>query len=394
MSVNPTLKVESVKASSYEEGYWLGRIWAPESINFTGQSGPLPIFCQNGNAYLVELAPLIISEILEKDVLSYFSHDKKLLCTIKELLNNSLYHQKDLDKPYLLAPNDLQAIKACGVTFAGSLIERVIEEKADGDPQKAHDIRTEVKALIGEDLSNITPGSPESAQLRKKFKELGLWSQYLEVGIGPYAEVFTKSQIMSAIGYGSEAGLYPDSNWNNPEPEVVLAVNSQGEIKGATLGNDVNLRDIEGMSALLLGKAKDQNGTCVVGPFIRLFDDNFTIENVKAAEVEMIISGEDGFVEEAFSHMSEISRSPENLVSQVVNDCHQYPDGFMLFLGTMFAPVTDRNEKGMGFTHNYGDRVEIKAKGLGSLVNWMQPCDKIEPWTYGLNEFIKYLRNA
>src|SRR5690606_27366505 len=105
----------------------------------------------------------------------------------------------------------------------------------------------------------------------------GVWSQYLEVAIGKDAEIFTKTQPMASVGFGAQIGIHPESHWNNPEPEVVLAVARTGKIRGATLGNDVNLRDYEGRSALLLGEAKDQNASCAIGPFIRLFDETFSL---------------------------------------------------------------------------------------------------------------------
>ena len=393
MSMDTNLQLASVETEVYNTGSWIGRAWFNADNNFTGKAGPLPVFVKNGKVYVEPTAPLIVAEILEGETASLFTglKEENIKCSAEEILENSIFYKKDNSKPFLLAPSDLQAVKACGVTFAGSLIERIIEEKAEGDPLKSHEIREEINELIGADLSQITPGSDEAMALKAKFQEMGLWSQYLEVGIGPYAEVFSKSQILSSITYGAEAGLFKDSSWNNPEPEVVLAVNSKGNIVGATLGNDVNLRDIEGKSALLLGKAKDENGSCVIGPFIRLFDETYSLEDLKKCTVSLTMEGPDGFYEKAESHMSMISRSPESLVSQVINESHQYPDGFVLFLGTMFAPGTDRNEPDMGFTHHYGDRVEISTEKLGTLVNWMNRCDKIEPWTYGLGEFIKYL---
>jgi fumarylacetoacetate (FAA) hydrolase family protein len=285
----------------------------------------------------------------------------------------------------LLAPCDVQAIKACGVTFAVSLIERVIEEQAGGDPAKAREVREMIASTIGTDLSQIKPGSEAAMRLKAELERRGAWSQYMEVGIGPDAEVFSKSQPMSAVGFGADVGLLAASTWNNPEPEIVLAVNSRGEIVGATLGNDVNLRDIEGRSALLLGKCKDNNGSCAIGPFVRLFDDTFTLDSVRASSVSLRVEGtDDDFVLDGVSHMSEISRDPADLVAQTCGAHHQYPDGFMLFLGTMFSPIKDRDAEGGGFTHHLGDRVLISTPQLGALVNTVRLSTEIEPWTFGV----------
>jgi len=292
---------------------------------------------------------------------------------------------------YLLAPSDLQALKACGVTFARSMIERVIEERAGGDPSRAEAIRAKVKALIGDSLASIVPGSEQAAQVKAALQAEGMWSQYLEVGIGPDAEVFTKSQPMAAVGWGAKVGIHPISRWNNPEPEIVLAVNSKGRISGATLGNDVNLRDVEGRSALLLGKAKDNNASCAIGPFIRLLDDQYTLDHVRAVELDMTVEGTDGFKLNGASSMKEISRDPANLVSQTIGRHHQYPDGFMLFLGTMFAPTQDRSVPGEGFTHKVGDVVTISTPGLGALVNTVELATECPEWTFGTADLMRNL---
>ena len=291
----------------------------------------------------------------------------------------------------MLAPCDLQAVKACGVTFARSMLERVIEERAAGNPDMARSIRERVTAVIGDSLRDLRAGSEEAAKVKEALIEVGLWSQYLEVGIGPDAEVFTKAQVLSSVGWGASVGLHPVSNWNNPEPEIVLAVDSRGRVKGATLGNDVNLRDVEGRSALLLGKAKDNNASCSIGPFIRLFDETYSIADVRNAELELRIEGRDGFVLDGSSSMKEISRDPLDLVAQTIGRHHQYPDGLMLFMGTLFAPVEDRDTPGQGFTHKIGDRVAISNAELGSLINTVALSTECPPWTFGTAALMRNL---
>ena len=312
--------------------------------------------------------------------------------TVADILANSSADRHDPDKPRFLAPCDLQALKACGVTFVSSLLERVIEEKTKGEPGQADAVRRTLMDAIGIDLSAVKPGSGEAAKVKDLLVQRGLWSPYLEVGIGPDAEVFTKSQPMAAVGTGAEIGLHPASTWNNPEPEIVLAVNSRGDTVGASLGNDVNLRDVEGRSALLLGKAKDNNGSCAIGPFIRLFDDGFGIDDVRRADVHLEIAGDDQFSLRATSSMAKISRDPLELVKHAMGGMHQYPDGMMLFLGTMFAPTQDRDRPGAGFTHKRGDLVTIATPKLGALANRVSTSDAIPPWTFGTGALMQNLK--
>ncbi len=309
--------------------------------------------------------------------------DLPTVAKLADVLANSVEERRAAATPWLLAPNDLQAIKAAGVTFVASMLERVIEEQARGDPARAESVRQAIVAVIGDDLANVRPGSPEAARLKEALIAQKAWSQYLEVGIGPDAEIFTKAQPMSAVGTGSEIGIHPKSEWNNPEPEVVLVVGAHGKTVGATLGNDVNLRDFEGRSALLLGKAKDNNASCAIGPFIRLFDAHYTIDDVRRCDLDMRVAGPDGFILDGSSAISLISRDPLDLVGQAIGPNHQYPDGFVLFLGTMFAPTQDRHGPGQGFTHVVGDVVTVSTPKLGALVNRVNTSDRIAPWTYG-----------
>ncbi|MCF1743466.1 fumarylacetoacetate hydrolase family protein [Paradevosia shaoguanensis] len=314
--------------------------------------------------------------------------------SLADILANSEAAKSDASRPSLLSPIDLQAIKASGVTFVVSLLERVIEEQARGDKSRADALRQDILTLVGTNLSDLVPGSPAAMKVKESLIARGVWSQYLEVGIGPDAEIFTKSQPMSSVGWGADVGLHPVSSWNNPEPEVAVVVTSAGQIVGATLGNDVNLRDVEGRSALLLGKAKDNNASASLGPFIRLFDGDFTIETIKNAELALRVEGEDGFVLDGHSNMSQISRTPESLVAATIGRHHQYPDGLVLYLGTMFAPVKDRDGVGKGFTHKIDDVVSISTPSLGTLRNRVRLSTECPPWTYGASHLLRDLAKA
>jgi fumarylacetoacetate (FAA) hydrolase family protein len=368
-------------------GTLVGRAWVPGAV-----PGPSPVVIRADGVYdLSGIAPTVASLLEHDDAAARVqAATGRRIGSLEELLA-STRPPADEQRPRLLAPCDLQVVKAAGVTFAASLLERVIEERAGGDAARALEIRGRVQAALGGDLQGLRPGSDEAMQLKAVLVEQGMWSQYLEVGIGPDAEVFTKAPVLSAVGTGVEIGIHPASAWNNPEPEVVLAVNSRGRIVGASLGNDVNLRDVEGRSALLLGKAKDNNGSCAIGPFIRLFDGTFTLDDVRREDIALVVEGEDGFVMEGASTMRRISRDPEELVAQTIGANHQYPDGFMLFLGTLFAPVADRDAPGRGFTHHVGDVVTVRSARLGMLRNRVNTSDRVAPWSFGLRALMENL---
>ena len=369
----------------------VGRIWQPDV-------GPVLVAVHEGGLHdLSKLAPTM-SDLLEakgspsaavRDTLKNGKAPR--IAALDAVLANSDETARDNGKAWLLAPCDLQVIKASGVTFVASLLERVIEEQARGDASKAEATRAAIGKVLGDNLADIVPGSPEAAKVKEVLIAQGVWSQYLEVGIGPDVEIFTKAPVLAAVGTGADVGIHSGSVWNNPEPEVVLAVNSRGETLGAALGNDVNLRDFEGRSALLLGKAKDNNASCAIGPFIRLFDAHFGIADVRRITVALEVTGPEGFTLEGSSSLSKISRDPLDLVAQTVGKHHAYPDGFMLFLGTMFAPTQDRHGPGQGFTHVVGDRVRIAAPELGALVNRVVHADQAPRWTFGIGALMRNL---
>jgi fumarylacetoacetate (FAA) hydrolase family protein len=359
---------------------FIGRAWVPQA------GGPSVIGVRDDDAVELTSSYPTASQLLNvatvADVRAAIQHAPSV-ATLANLVANSVEGHRDASKPWLLAPCDLQAVKASGVTFVSSLLERVIEERTRGNPTLAESVRREIEAIIGPDLREIKPGSAEAARVKNLLVAKGMWSQYLEVGIGPDAELFSKCPPMAPVGTGARVGIHPTSVWNNPEPELVLAINSAGSIVAVTLGNDVNLRDVEGRSALLLGRAKDNNASCAVGPFFRLLDETFTLDVVRRLSFETVVEGPDGFRITHTTRVGEISRDLADLASQAIGRFHHYPDGLILFIGTMFAPSDDRGAPGSGFTHKVGDVVRISAPELGMLANEVVHCDDAEPWTFG-----------
>ncbi len=381
LDIQTTLPVDSDVATL------VGRVWRPD-VN-----GPSVVTLRDGNLFDITAAAPTVTDLINAD--DPTTYDRYAvgddLGPAGPIIANSAADGRDTSKPWLLAPVDLSALKAAGVTFVGSMLERVIEERAAGDPAAAEEIRRVIMGAIGDNLAAVVPGSPEAADLKRALLEREMWSQYLEVGIGPDAEIFTKSQPMSAVGTGAEVGIHPGSSWNNPEPEIVLILGASGKIVGATLGNDVNLRDFEGRSALLLGKAKDNNASCSVGPFIRLVDESFRLDDIRNALLSMRVTGDDQFVLNGESSMQRISRDIADLAGQTLGAYHQYPDGAALFTGTAFAPTKDRGAPGEGFTHKVGDIVTISSPKLGALTNRVITSDKATPWAFGVSALMRNL---
>ncbi len=390
MSARLQLEASHALPEDAQRATLVGRAWVPGR-----GAGPTPVVVVQGDVFDVSNLAATSSELLNaRDPLSLIRGARASMRRIGEageLFANSAHDRRDPAQPHFLAPVDLQAVRACGVTFIASMLERVIEEQAHGDPAQAEAIRGSIGEEIGAQLTSLRPGSPEATRLKESLIKRGVWSQYLEVGIGPDAEVFNKAQPLSAVGTGAQIGILASSSWNNPEPEVVLAVNRAGRVVGATLGNDVNLRDWEGRSALLLGRAKDNNASCAIGPLIRLLDEHFRVDDLRQVRVGIEVHGEDGFVVSGGYSLSQISRDPLDLAAQAVNRNHQYPDGLALFLGTAFAPTQDRGEPGRGFTHKAGDVVTIRSPALGTLSNRIDYCDRIAPWTYGVADLMRNL---
>src|SRR6266852_1842084 len=374
------LSVQECLPRSGGEAVLVGRAWVPS------EEGPSVIGVRRDEAVDLTRAYPTVSHLLNvakpADVRSAITQ-APVLARLDALVANSVEGSRDAAKPWLLAPCDLQAVKASGVTFIASLLERVIEERARGNPALAEGARREIQAIIGPDLRGIRPGSPEAVRVKDVLVAKGMWSQYLEVGIGPDAELFSKCPPMAAVGSGARVGVHPASVWSNPEPELVLVINREGAIVAVTLGNDVNLRDVEGRSALLLGRAKDNNASCAMGPFFRVLDERFTLDAARRVTFETVIQGSDGFRISHRTQVAEISRDLTELAGQAIGKYHRYPDGLVLFIGTMFAPVADRGAPGSGFTHKAGDNVSIYSPQIGRLVNEVVACDVAELWSFG-----------
>ncbi len=374
-------------------GLAVGRAYLPASWCPHGLGGPTPVVIRDGLVFDASpLAPTSADLLERPDLLDVAgAAPLRRLGSAEELLEASHHEHREPDRPYLLAPVDLQVIKAAGVTFATSLLERVIEEGARGNPALAVELRARLDARLGGSLRDVRVGSPAAAALADGLRAEGLWSQYMEVGLGPDPEIFTKAPLLSAVGTGDLVGVRSDSSWNNPEPEIVLAITSDRRVVGAALGNDVNLRDFEGRSALLLGAAKDNTASCAIGPWFRLFDETFTVDSLMQEQIRCRVSGLDGFETEGTNELGEISRHPLDLVEAATGSHHQYPDGFALFLGTMYVPSVDRHEPGRGFTHEPGDRVEISCPPIGTLENWVEHCERVPPWTMGVRALVANL---
>jgi fumarylacetoacetate (FAA) hydrolase family protein len=376
--------VASVLPEDAANAVLIGRLWDVET------SGPRVVAVQGEDVFDLQHLAGTVSELLERaesaDVRSAMTAAR---WKTADVVSASL--AQETARPHLLAPVDLQVIKACGVTFVDSMIERVIEERCGGDAGRASEMREFVGRALGCSIGDVRPGSPEAAEAKRVLIAEGLWSQYLEVGIGPDPEVFTKAPVLSSVGLGAGIGIPLFSSWNNPEPELVLIATSTGRVVGATLGNDVNLRDVEGRSALLLGKAKDNNASSALGPLIRLFDDAFTLESLRQEEILLRVEGADGYQLEGRNTVARISRPFEELVAATFGKHHQYPDGFALFTGTLFAPTQDRDVPGQGFTHRMGDVVTIRSRHLGALVNTVGAAEELPPWRFGLQQLFRYL---
>ncbi|KRE91740.1 fumarylacetoacetate hydrolase family protein [Arthrobacter sp. Soil764] len=383
-------EVQGVLPEDADQALLIGRVWDVES------GGPRVVAVSGGSIFDLHRVAGTVAELLELPDPAAAVRSALADPTLAEprwetaaVVNASL--AGDSTRTRLLAPVDLQVIKACGVTFVDSMIERVIEERCAGDAGRAAEVRELVGRALGGSISDLRPGSPEAAEAKRVLIAEGLWSQYLEVGIGPDPEVFTKAPVLSSVGLGAGIGIPAFSSWNNPEPELVLIATSAGRVVGATLGNDVNLRDVEGRSALLLGKAKDNNASSALGPFIRLFDGTFTLDTLRDEEILLRVEGPDGYLLEGRNSVARISRPFEELVAATHGKHHQYPDGFALFTGTLFAPTQDRDVPGQGFTHKHGDLVTIRSRHLGALVNRVGPCEELPEWSFGLRRLFAYL---
>ena len=386
MPINWDAYIDGFLPEDQFDGTLVGRVWRPDV------GGPSVVSIRESGVIDITNTVATMSALTNaNDPCALATADGQNLGDWRRIAENSIASAQDKTKTWFLSPSDLHAHKACGVTFVRSLLERVIDERTAGDPALAEEVRTELLNGIGIDLSEIVPGSPQAEMVKSALIERDMWSQYLEVGIGPYAEVFSKAQPMSAVGFGAMIGIHPMSHWNNPEPEVVLVGNAEGTIVGAALGNDVNLRDVEGRSALLLGRAKDNNGSCAIGPFIRLIDKDFSLHDIRNAYVSLTVEGTDNFRLEDGSSMTEISRDIQDLMDQTLSANHQYPDGVVLFTGTMFTPNQDREQPGSGFTHHIGDTVVMQSPKLGTLANTVDKTDAIPRWKFGATSLLQNL---
>ncbi len=234
----------------------------------------------------------------------------------QSLVDDALRSATKAPLPELLAPLDRQEVWAAGVTYIQSRTARMSESE-----------------------------------------RAGAGSFYDRVYDAERPELFFKATKSRLSGPGETIRVRRDSSWSVPEPELALAVSSNGRIIGYTVGNDVSARDIEGENPLYLPQAKIYHGACALGPSLLLS----TSPPPGTTEIKLVIVRNGSVALDDAVHFSRMRRTSEELVDFLFRE-NVFPDGCYLLTGTGIVPPDD-------FSLQSGDEVSITIEPIGKLVN-------------------------
>lgn len=192
---------------------------------------------------------------------------------------------------------------------------------------------------------------------QEESKDAGGGDFYARVYEPERPEVFFKANPHRVVGHKEKVRIRKDSTWDVPEPELTLVVSSSGKIVGYTIGNDMSSRSIEGENPLYLPQAKTYDACAAIGPCIYITEEPLNRNTI----IRLEINRNSETIFEGSIALSQMKRSPEELVSFVYREC-SFPHGCLIMTGTGIVPEHD-------FTLKSGDEIKIAIEGIGTLVN-------------------------